>query len=174
MRGGAGLGRFRWDVGPCRIVDKRKGCALQLRQFAARKRPELKNIMAKLSGIFTPNLVPFDARGRINEGELRRMVNWLIEKGVSGLYPQRQHRRIHPLKPGGTQTRHPDRRGRKRRSRTGAGGRGGTGTRDDPRRVECLRGPRMRRGVGHRAILLQGQPGKHRTLFSRAGEAVAD
>ncbi len=43
--------------------------------------------MAKLSGIFTPNLVPFDARGRINEGELRRMVNWLIEKGVSGLYP---------------------------------------------------------------------------------------
>src|ERR1019366_3696098 len=43
--------------------------------------------MARLSGIFTPNLVPFDANGRINEGELRRMVNWLIEKGVSGLYP---------------------------------------------------------------------------------------
>lgn len=43
--------------------------------------------MARLSGIFTPNLVPFDANGRINEGELRRMVNWLIEKGVTGLYP---------------------------------------------------------------------------------------
>jgi 4-hydroxy-tetrahydrodipicolinate synthase len=43
--------------------------------------------MTKLSGIFTPTLVPFDARGRINEDELRRMVNWLIEKGVSGLYP---------------------------------------------------------------------------------------
>jgi 4-hydroxy-tetrahydrodipicolinate synthase len=43
--------------------------------------------MAKLSGIFTPNLVPFDAKGRINEDELRRMVNWLIEKGVTGLYP---------------------------------------------------------------------------------------
>ena len=43
--------------------------------------------MTRLSGIFTPNLVPFDANGRINEGELRRMVNWLIEKGVSGLYP---------------------------------------------------------------------------------------
>jgi 4-hydroxy-tetrahydrodipicolinate synthase len=43
--------------------------------------------MTKLSGIFTPTLVPFDAKGRINEGELRRMVNWLIEKGVSGLYP---------------------------------------------------------------------------------------
>ena len=34
-----------------------------------------------------PNLVPFRADGRINEDELRRMVNWLIEKGVSGLYP---------------------------------------------------------------------------------------
>ena len=43
--------------------------------------------MTKLSGIFTPTLVPFDANGRINEGELRRMVNWLIEKGVTGLYP---------------------------------------------------------------------------------------
>jgi 4-hydroxy-tetrahydrodipicolinate synthase len=43
--------------------------------------------MACLSGIYTPNLVPFDANGRINEGELRRMVNWLIEKGVTGLYP---------------------------------------------------------------------------------------
>lgn len=43
--------------------------------------------MALLTGIYTPNLVPFDANGRINEGELRRMVNWLIEKGVTGLYP---------------------------------------------------------------------------------------
>lgn len=40
-----------------------------------------------LTGIFTPNLVPFLDDGRINEGELRRMINWLIEKGVSGLYP---------------------------------------------------------------------------------------
>jgi 4-hydroxy-tetrahydrodipicolinate synthase len=43
--------------------------------------------MTRLTGIFTPTLVPFDARGRINEDELRRMVNWLIDKGVSGLYP---------------------------------------------------------------------------------------
>jgi 4-hydroxy-tetrahydrodipicolinate synthase len=43
--------------------------------------------MTKLTGIFTPTLVPFDANSRINEGELRRMVNWLIEKGISGLYP---------------------------------------------------------------------------------------
>jgi 2-dehydro-3-deoxy-D-pentonate aldolase len=40
-----------------------------------------------LKGIFTPNLVPFLDDGRINEPELRRMINWLIEKGVNGLYP---------------------------------------------------------------------------------------
>lgn len=42
---------------------------------------------ARLSGIFTPNLVPLDASGDINESELRRYVDWLIERGVHGLYP---------------------------------------------------------------------------------------
>ncbi len=42
---------------------------------------------AKIEGIFTPTLVPLDARGEINEGELRRFINWLIERGVHGLYP---------------------------------------------------------------------------------------
>lgn len=41
----------------------------------------------KLSGIFTPNMVPLDDRGRINEAELRRIVDWLIGKGIHGLYP---------------------------------------------------------------------------------------
>ena len=41
----------------------------------------------KLTGIFTPNIVPLDARGEINEAELRRYVDWLIERGVHGLYP---------------------------------------------------------------------------------------
>lgn len=41
----------------------------------------------RLQGIFTPNLVPYDAKGDINEPELRRYVNWLIDKGVHGLYP---------------------------------------------------------------------------------------
>src|SRR5436309_9282649 len=41
----------------------------------------------KLRGIFTPNLVPLDARGDINEAELRRYIDWLIAKGVHGLYP---------------------------------------------------------------------------------------
>jgi len=38
-------------------------------------------------GIFTPNLVPLDASGAIAEEELRRYVDWLIERGVHGLYP---------------------------------------------------------------------------------------
>lgn len=42
---------------------------------------------APLSGIFTPNIVPLDARGEIDEAELRRYVSWLIERGVHGLYP---------------------------------------------------------------------------------------
>lgn len=42
---------------------------------------------APLKGIFTPNLVPYTSSGDINEGELRRYVDWLIERGVHGLYP---------------------------------------------------------------------------------------
>ena len=41
----------------------------------------------KLQGIFTPTLVPIDARGQINEAELRRFIRWLIASGVHGLYP---------------------------------------------------------------------------------------
>ena len=41
----------------------------------------------ELRGIFTPNLVPLDNRGQINEAELRRYVDWLIDRGVHGLYP---------------------------------------------------------------------------------------
>ena len=40
-----------------------------------------------LRGVFTPNLVPLDDRGNINEAELRRYVDWLIDRGVHGLYP---------------------------------------------------------------------------------------
>jgi len=41
----------------------------------------------KLAGIFCPHLVPLDERGRINEPELRRYIDWLIDSGVHGLYP---------------------------------------------------------------------------------------
>lgn len=40
-----------------------------------------------LRGIFTPNMVPLDSRGQINEAEFRRYIDWLIDKGVHGLYP---------------------------------------------------------------------------------------
>jgi dihydrodipicolinate synthase/N-acetylneuraminate lyase len=40
-----------------------------------------------IRGIFTPHVVPLDDQGRIDEAELRRYVDWLIAKGVHGLYP---------------------------------------------------------------------------------------
>lgn len=40
-----------------------------------------------LKGIFTPNLTLLDNRGDINEREMRRYIDWLIERGVHGLYP---------------------------------------------------------------------------------------
>lgn len=42
---------------------------------------------SRLAGIFTPNIVPLDKRGDINESELRRYTDWLIDHGVHGLYP---------------------------------------------------------------------------------------
>lgn len=41
----------------------------------------------RLQGIYTPNIVPLDSKGDINEPELRRYVDWLIDHGVHGLYP---------------------------------------------------------------------------------------
>jgi 4-hydroxy-tetrahydrodipicolinate synthase len=43
--------------------------------------------MSPITGIFCPNIVPFQENGKINEGELRRVVSWLIDKGIHGLYP---------------------------------------------------------------------------------------
>jgi 4-hydroxy-tetrahydrodipicolinate synthase len=40
-----------------------------------------------ITGIFVPNIVPYDARGRIDEDELRRIIRWLGDKGVTGFYP---------------------------------------------------------------------------------------
>jgi len=42
---------------------------------------------SSIHGIFTPHVVPLDARGDINETALRYYVDWLIDKGVHGLYP---------------------------------------------------------------------------------------
>ena len=40
-----------------------------------------------ISGILTPNITPVDRAGRVDEDTLRRYVDWLIDKGVDGLYP---------------------------------------------------------------------------------------
>lgn len=40
-----------------------------------------------IQGIFVPNIVPYDAKGRINEDELRHIIRWLGEKDVTGFYP---------------------------------------------------------------------------------------
>jgi dihydrodipicolinate synthase/N-acetylneuraminate lyase len=37
--------------------------------------------------IYTPNITPVDARGRVDEDKLCAYVDWLIERGVHGLYP---------------------------------------------------------------------------------------
>ncbi len=42
---------------------------------------------AKIQGVFTPHMVPLDDQGQIHEEELRRYVDWLIDHGVHGLYP---------------------------------------------------------------------------------------
>jgi 4-hydroxy-tetrahydrodipicolinate synthase len=41
----------------------------------------------KITGILTPNITPVDADGRVDEQKLRGYVDWLIERGVDGLYP---------------------------------------------------------------------------------------
>ncbi len=41
----------------------------------------------RITGILTPNLTPVDSLGRVDEDRLRGYVDWLIEHGVDGLYP---------------------------------------------------------------------------------------
>ncbi|QDV15065.1 putative 2-keto-3-deoxy-galactonate aldolase YagE [Rosistilla oblonga] len=41
----------------------------------------------RITGILTPNIVPLDPRGNVDEQTLRGYVDWLIAHGVDGLYP---------------------------------------------------------------------------------------
>lgn len=43
--------------------------------------------MTRISGILTPNITPVDDAGRVDEERLRGYVDWLIDRGVDGLYP---------------------------------------------------------------------------------------
>lgn len=40
-----------------------------------------------MDGIYTPNITPVDAQGRVDEDKLCAYVDWLIDRGVHGLYP---------------------------------------------------------------------------------------
>ncbi|NWK56181.1 dihydrodipicolinate synthase family protein [Verrucomicrobiaceae bacterium N1E253] len=40
-----------------------------------------------IKGIYVPNITPYHPDGTLNEGELRNIVSWLIDKGVSGIFP---------------------------------------------------------------------------------------
>jgi 4-hydroxy-tetrahydrodipicolinate synthase len=40
-----------------------------------------------IRGILTPNITPVDAHGRVDHETLAGYVDWLIEQGVDGLYP---------------------------------------------------------------------------------------
>ena len=40
-----------------------------------------------ITGILTPNVTPVTAKGELDEQKLRQYVDWLIERGVDGLYP---------------------------------------------------------------------------------------
>jgi 4-hydroxy-tetrahydrodipicolinate synthase len=44
-------------------------------------------VSSKIAGIFTPTMTPLHDDGQINEPELRRYIDWLLEKGVQGLFP---------------------------------------------------------------------------------------
>ncbi len=41
----------------------------------------------RITGILTPNITPVDSRGNVDEDTLRGYVDWLIDHGVDGLYP---------------------------------------------------------------------------------------
>lgn len=45
------------------------------------------NTRKAFRGIFCPNIVIFDGRGKINHAEMARYLEWLIQSGINGLYP---------------------------------------------------------------------------------------
>ena len=43
-------------------------------------------------GVYVAMLTPFSEDGSVNESELRKLVDFCIEKGVDGLFPRQHHR----------------------------------------------------------------------------------
>lgn len=42
---------------------------------------------SRITGILTPNITPVDSQGRVDGDRLRGYVDWLVDHGVDGLYP---------------------------------------------------------------------------------------
>jgi len=55
-----------------------------LPQAGARSRPDGR---AAFQGVFCPNIVIFTKDGQINYAEMERYIEWLIQAGIHGLYP---------------------------------------------------------------------------------------
>lgn len=43
--------------------------------------------MSPIEGIYVPTIAPYTSDGKLNESELRRIIEWVIGKGITGLYP---------------------------------------------------------------------------------------
>ncbi|MCG8483351.1 MAG: dihydrodipicolinate synthase family protein, partial [Clostridia bacterium] len=43
--------------------------------------------LKKPEGLYAALLTPFDEERKVNEGELRKLVTWLVDKGVDGIFP---------------------------------------------------------------------------------------
>ncbi len=46
-----------------------------------------KGIARKVHGLFTALITPFDAKGRVDAGQLAKLVEFQISRGVDGIYP---------------------------------------------------------------------------------------
>lgn len=70
-------------------VVRREAGAAPTRQEAAPQTPTSGGQRGRkaFQGIFCPNIVIFDAEGKINYPEMERYVEWLIQAGIHGLYP---------------------------------------------------------------------------------------
>ncbi len=121
----------------------------------------------KLQGIFTPNIVPLDARGEINEAELRRYTDWLIDGGVHGLYPNGSTGEFTRFtdRRAATHHRHHGRPDTRPRADSGGSCRSQHPRDDSGLRILQLAGSP---GRGHRvAVLLQAQPQRRLQLLQR-------
>jgi 2-dehydro-3-deoxy-D-pentonate aldolase len=69
------------------VVRREAGSAAPPQVASQPPAPSGKGGRRAFKGIFCPNIVIFDAEGKINFREMERYVEWLIQAGIHGLYP---------------------------------------------------------------------------------------